>query len=113
MFAPASDAKFNTDQQYSLVMYSTGRAFSAGSSYLVLAYANAKENNVSYNPDNLRTYYYNAAALNNIYVFDREEDTIKQGTIDDIIPYIGYGNDSSFVVLRQSYGTVYSTLVFK
>ena len=113
VFAPASDAKFNTDQQYSRVMYSTGRAFSAGSSYLVLAYANAKENNVSYNPDNLRTYYYNAAALNNIYVFDREEDTIKQGTIDDIIPYIGYRNDSSFVVLRQSYGTVYSTLVFK
>lgn len=113
VFANLSGIEFNKDVQESAIMYCSGKVYSAGGNYLLVAYNLGNTGNVSYKSDNLRSYFLNASSLKSIIVYDTKKNKVRQGTINDIKPYIAYGDDASFIVFRQYSGLVNAILVYE
>ena len=104
----------NSDSISSKLTYNTGFVYNAGSSYIMLDKAVAKTEAPDFVQTNIRTLTVNYNSLRNIYIYDREEDTVTSASPSAIKTYLEYGvTAADFAVVRHNLGLASLVYIYR
>ena len=104
----------NSDSISSKLTYNTGFVYNAGSSYVMLDKAVAKTEAPDFVQTNIRTLTVNYNSLRNIYIYDREEDTVTSASPSAIKTYLEYGvTAADFAVVRHNLGLASLVYIYR